>query len=184
MTRKIRSRSGCWKSWRRSTTSATSTASPSSRSTIPRRPKSTASILSPVSSTSRTASPPSSKVTVSFASVSLEPHPIVDCYRAGDLTVEEQVLDWLIHQVESDEIEDVTDEMLDMLIKRSKHLAVLFCKLTSLLGSEWLHSTDYIIIRLSLSLLLYYCIIISNIVIYIIILHPFACRFRLIFALF
>lgn len=44
----------------------------------------------------------------------------------GDLTVEEQVLDWLIHQVESDEIEDVTDEMLDMLIKRSKHLAVLF----------------------------------------------------------
>ena len=44
------------------------------------------------------------------------------------MTVEEQVLDWLIHQVESDEIEDVTDEMLDMLIKRSKHLAVLFCK--------------------------------------------------------
>jgi hypothetical protein len=45
----------------------------------------------------------------------------------GDLKNEEQVLDWLIHQVESDEIEDVTDEMLDMLIKRSKHLAVLFC---------------------------------------------------------
>lgn len=42
---------------------------------------------------------------------------------------EEQVLDWLIHQVESDEIEDVTDEMLDMLIKRSKHLAVLFCNI-------------------------------------------------------
>lgn len=45
----------------------------------------------------------------------------------GDLKNEEKVLDWLIHQVESDEIEDVTDEMLDMLIKRSKHLAVLFC---------------------------------------------------------
>ena len=45
----------------------------------------------------------------------------------GDLKDEEQVLEWLIHQVESDEIEDVTDEMLDMLIKRSKHLAVLFC---------------------------------------------------------
>ncbi|KAI9560775.1 hypothetical protein GHT06_011727 [Daphnia sinensis] len=44
----------------------------------------------------------------------------------GDLKNEEKVLDWLIHQVESDEIEDVTDEMLDMLIKRSKHLAVLF----------------------------------------------------------
>lgn len=48
-------------------------------------------------------------------------------YLAGDLKNEEQVLEWLIHQVESDEIEDVTDEMLDMLIKRSKHLAVLFC---------------------------------------------------------
>ena len=46
----------------------------------------------------------------------------------GDLSVEEEVLEWLVHQVESDEIEDVTDEMLDMLIKRSKHLAVLFCK--------------------------------------------------------
>ncbi|XP_046651298.1 uncharacterized protein LOC124342369 isoform X3 [Daphnia pulicaria] len=44
----------------------------------------------------------------------------------GDLKNEEQVLEWLVHQVESDEIEDVTDEMLDMLIKRSKHLAVLF----------------------------------------------------------
>lgn len=51
----------------------------------------------------------------------------------GDLKVEEKVLDWLIHQVESDEIEDVTDEMLDMLIKRSKHLAVLFCKPLKLL---------------------------------------------------
>nr|CAG4638530.1 EOG090X0856 [Cyclestheria hislopi] len=44
----------------------------------------------------------------------------------GDLTDEEQLLEWLIHQVESDEIEDVTDEMLDMLIERSRHLAVLF----------------------------------------------------------
>ena len=46
---------------------------------------------------------------------------------SGDLKNEEKVLEWLIHQVDSDEIEDVTDEMLDMLIKRSKHLAVLFC---------------------------------------------------------
>ena len=50
-------------------------------------------------------------------------------FLSGDLKNEEQVLEWLIHQVESDEIEDVTDEMLDMLIKRSKHLAVLFCNL-------------------------------------------------------
>ncbi|CAG0889024.1 unnamed protein product, partial [Cyprideis torosa] len=44
----------------------------------------------------------------------------------GDLSDEDAVLEWLIHQSESDEIEDVTDEMLDMLIERSKHLAVLF----------------------------------------------------------
>lgn len=41
---------------------------------------------------------------------------------------EEDVLKWLLHQLESDEIEDVTDEMLDMLIAKVPHLAVLFCK--------------------------------------------------------
>ncbi len=46
----------------------------------------------------------------------------------GDLTNEEQVLEWLIHNVESDEIEDITDEMLDTLIKKAPHLAVLFCR--------------------------------------------------------
>ena len=47
----------------------------------------------------------------------------------GDLKVEEAVLEWLSHQVESDEIEDVTDEMLDMLIAKMPSLAVLFCKI-------------------------------------------------------
>ena len=46
----------------------------------------------------------------------------------GDLKNEESVLAWLAHQVESDEIEDVTDEMLDMLIEKSPNLVVLFCK--------------------------------------------------------
>ena len=41
---------------------------------------------------------------------------------------EESVLSWLTHQVESDEIEDVTDEMLDMLIEKSPSLAAFFCK--------------------------------------------------------
>ncbi|XP_050711801.1 uncharacterized protein LOC126995938 isoform X3 [Eriocheir sinensis] len=45
---------------------------------------------------------------------------------SGNLLVEEQVLDWLVHQVEEDEIEEVTDEMLDRLIERTEHLAVLF----------------------------------------------------------
>lgn len=46
----------------------------------------------------------------------------------GDLENEEEFLEWLVQQLEKDEIEDVTDEMLDKLIKTSKFLAVLFCK--------------------------------------------------------
>ncbi|KAG7154498.1 disulfide-isomerase-like 2 [Homarus americanus] len=45
---------------------------------------------------------------------------------SGNLLAEDEVLDWLVHQVDDDEIEDVTDEMLDRLIDRSEHLAVLF----------------------------------------------------------
>lgn len=41
---------------------------------------------------------------------------------------EDEILQWLLGQLESDEIEDVTDEMLDKLIKEGKTLAVLFCK--------------------------------------------------------
>ncbi|KAB7495240.1 hypothetical protein Anas_04501, partial [Armadillidium nasatum] len=44
----------------------------------------------------------------------------------GSLLAEDEVLDWLIHQVENEEIEEVTDEMLDKLIEKTEHLAVLF----------------------------------------------------------
>lgn len=47
---------------------------------------------------------------------------------AGDLENEEEILEWLVDQLEKDEIEDVTDEMLDHLIKGGKTVAVLFCK--------------------------------------------------------
>lgn len=47
---------------------------------------------------------------------------------SGDLLNEEEILHWLISQVEKDEIEDVTDEMLDRMIKEGSTLAVLFCK--------------------------------------------------------
>ena len=47
---------------------------------------------------------------------------------ADNLSAEDKVLEWLSHQVSSEEIEDVTDEMLDMLIHKKQHLAVLFCK--------------------------------------------------------
>ena len=66
----------------------------------------------------------------------------------GDLANEEQVLAWLIEQLSSDMIEDVTDEMLDKLIKKSAHLAVLFCKsifTTNLLHSEFLVRASMII---------------------------------------
>lgn len=47
---------------------------------------------------------------------------------SGDLLNEEDILHWLVSQLERDEIEDVTDEMLDRLVKEGKTLAVLFCK--------------------------------------------------------
>lgn len=40
---------------------------------------------------------------------------------------EEVVLKWLVDQISNDEIEDVSDKMLEQLIDKSKHLAVLFC---------------------------------------------------------
>lgn len=48
---------------------------------------------------------------------------------AGDIENEDEILEWLLSQLEKDEIEDVTDEMLDRLIKDGKTLAVLFCEL-------------------------------------------------------
>ena len=46
----------------------------------------------------------------------------------GDLMNEEKVLEWLIHQKNSDEIEDVSDAVLENMIDSSPYLAVLFCK--------------------------------------------------------
>lgn len=53
--------------------------------------------------------------------------PCVHCL--GDIDNENEILEWLVSQLEKDEIEDVTDEMLDKLIKEGKTLAVLFCEL-------------------------------------------------------
>lgn len=46
----------------------------------------------------------------------------------GDLLDEEEILHWLLEQLEKDEIEDVTDEMLDKMVKEGRTIAVLFCK--------------------------------------------------------
>lgn len=47
---------------------------------------------------------------------------------AGDLMKEEEVLYWLFHHVDHEEIADVTDEMLGKLIANEPFLAVLFCE--------------------------------------------------------
>ncbi|XP_066141840.1 uncharacterized protein hlk isoform X1 [Euwallacea fornicatus] len=44
----------------------------------------------------------------------------------GNLEDEEKVLKWFEHQVTNDEIEDVTDEMLDMILAKKQYVAVLF----------------------------------------------------------
>lgn len=49
-------------------------------------------------------------------------------FYSGDLTKEETVLEWLIHQKNSDEIEDVSDVVLHQMIANMPHVAVLFCK--------------------------------------------------------
>ncbi|XP_014370434.2 uncharacterized protein LOC106720321 isoform X3 [Papilio machaon] len=50
----------------------------------------------------------------------------IPTFYEGNLEEEEKVLDWLRHQAESDEIEDITDEMLDLIIEKMPYVAVLF----------------------------------------------------------
>ncbi|XP_072939363.1 uncharacterized protein hlk isoform X2 [Epargyreus clarus] len=50
----------------------------------------------------------------------------IPTYYEGNLEEEEKVLAWLRHQTESDEIEDITDEMLDLIIEKMPYVAVLF----------------------------------------------------------
>ena len=46
----------------------------------------------------------------------------------GDLKNEEKVLEWLVRQTNSDEIEEVSHEMLDLIIEKHNHIAVLIYK--------------------------------------------------------
>lgn len=49
----------------------------------------------------------------------------------GKLENEEELLKWLEQQTTSDEIEDITDEMLDLIIEKMPYVAVLYCKQTT-----------------------------------------------------
>lgn len=46
----------------------------------------------------------------------------------GDLMNEDDLLSWLIHQKRHSEIPEITDEMMEKLLEKTKYLAVLFCK--------------------------------------------------------
>lgn len=46
----------------------------------------------------------------------------------GRLEDEDSLLKWLEQQTTSDEIEDITDEMLDIILEKMPYVAVLFCK--------------------------------------------------------
>ena len=46
----------------------------------------------------------------------------------GDLRIERDVLDWLVEQLNNDEIEEVTDEILDKLIEKHQTIIAVFCK--------------------------------------------------------
>ena len=46
----------------------------------------------------------------------------------GNLLNEDEVLGWLIHQMKNDEIEEVTDEMLEKLVDNHEHVALVICK--------------------------------------------------------
>lgn len=49
----------------------------------------------------------------------------------GDLSVEEEVLQWLITQRTEDRIELITREMLETSVEETQYLAVYFCELCS-----------------------------------------------------
>lgn len=64
-------------------------------------------------------------------------HNLSLAWRAtGDLMKEEEVLYWLFHHVDHEEIADVTDEMLGKLIANEPFLAVLFCECWADLSSS------------------------------------------------
>jgi hypothetical protein len=46
----------------------------------------------------------------------------------GDLTKEDELLSWLVHQKRHSEIPEVTDEIVEKLIETEEYLAVVFCE--------------------------------------------------------
>ena len=49
----------------------------------------------------------------------------------GDLLKDGEVLAWLVKQKTSEEIEEITEEMLKELVEENQKIVVLFCKLSA-----------------------------------------------------
>ena len=62
----------------------------------------------------------------------------------GDLMNEEEVMKWLIKQLTADEIEEVTAEILDILIERTPYIAVLFYQAESKKSETILKELEHI----------------------------------------
>lgn len=58
----------------------------------------------------------------------------------GDLSAEEEVLQWLVLQKSEDTIETVNRDMLERLIEETQYLAVFFCKYTRVCANHALHT--------------------------------------------
>lgn len=68
----------------------------------------------------------------------------------GKLENEEDLLKWLEQQTTSDEIEDITDEMLDLIIEKMPYVAVLFCKIYILIYNLMIEILIFFFIYLNL----------------------------------
>lgn len=61
----------------------------------------------------------------------------------GDLLNEDEVLAWLVRQKTSEEIEEITEEMLKELVAENQKIVVLFCKFTPHHADERKHESLY-----------------------------------------
>lgn len=59
---------------------------------------------------------------------SIDRHPLLSHYLTGELSEEEEVLQWLITQKTEDRIELITRQMLETMVEETQYLAVYFCE--------------------------------------------------------
>lgn len=69
---------------------------------------------------------------------------LIICNLSGELSEEEEVLQWLITQKTEDRIELITRQMLETMVEETQYLAVYFCKLQTQIRKTLFHNvTQY-----------------------------------------